>query len=113
LAAREVSCSAEENFPSLGPISFEGSSYVFVNKKCDAISAENYCAREGGHLIRITNQGKQNFIEETINSNYQCERGSVIDCAFWVGLRRKGDTFVWKYPDVTGYPQTSGEKRCM
>lgn len=73
---------------------YNGHSYQLIDKNLSWLEAQDYCKKQGGHLVSITSDGEQQFIESLFNDDisYTC---------YWIGLFRSDDT--WSWIDGTPY----------
>lgn len=71
---------------------FNGHYYKVFNENSNWQKAKEYCEIMDGHLVTITSQAEQNFVENLINS--QCNRNNI-----WIGCYRDNNN-TWRW--VTG-----------
>ncbi len=73
-------------------VTFNGNKYYIFHDEMDWTKAKKFCEKLGGHLVTITSQKEQNFIDKVLNKNSN---------RLWIGgYRANGKSNVWKW--VTG-----------
>ena len=90
-AGNTIIVNADSQIPA-GAKRFNGNTYYVFNKTMSWSDANDYCNNIGGHLVTITSQKEQDFIDNNLNRS-----GSRL----WIGgYRLNGNSNVWKW--VTG-----------
>jgi hypothetical protein len=70
---------------------YNGNSYAYFDDLSKSwLDARDYCESLGGHLVTITDQWEQEFVNSLVDDG---NKGT-----YWIGLRRLGNVFQW----VTG-----------
>ena len=78
-------------------VEYNGHIYRIYNENTSWTGAEKYCEDAGGHLVSITSEDEQKFIESIIK-----DTGKM---GYWIGLYRDGDS--WSWTDGSEYSFTA------